>query len=274
MEKRDFSDWLIVSDVDGTLNNKKRKTPLSNLKAIERFAEEQGGNFTLASARGAQSLEPHYRNLRGVTTPAIILNGAGIYDYGKSQMLWFNCVPSSADSIVNEALNKFPFLEIGIFTADMIYLVRPRILSVVMMKLDNLTHKKCRSLDEVPKENRGKIIFFCLPWEKKKIKEFVMSRSDSDLSYTDTTSMSFDMLNATTNKGNAIRVLADMLGVPMENTGGIGDYYNDVDMFRAVGHSCCCANSPDELKGLCEYCACHCNDGAVADFISYIEKNY
>ena len=274
MGKKDFSDWLIVSDVDGTLINKKRKTPLVNLSAIKRFVKESGGNFTLASARGAESLGPHYRKLPGVKTPAIVLNGAGIYDYEKEKMLWFNPVPSCAVEIVNEAMRRFPLLEIGVFTEDMIYLVRPRILSVVMMKLDNLTHKKCSSYNDVPSADAGKIIFFCLPWQKKQIKDFVTSRSDDSLAYVDTTSMSFDMLNATTNKGNAIKVLAEILGVPMKNTCGIGDYYNDVDMFKAVGHAACCGNSPDELEELCEYRTCHCNDGAVADFIGYIEKNY
>ena len=34
-EKRDFSDWLIVSDIDGTLNTKARKLPERNRKAID-----------------------------------------------------------------------------------------------------------------------------------------------------------------------------------------------------------------------------------------------
>ena len=49
--KTDFSDWLIVSDVDGTLNTKLRMLPERNLKAITHFVEDLGGNFTLASGR-------------------------------------------------------------------------------------------------------------------------------------------------------------------------------------------------------------------------------
>ena len=45
--KTDFSDWLIVSDVDGTLNTKLRMLPERNLKAITHFVEDLGGNFTL-----------------------------------------------------------------------------------------------------------------------------------------------------------------------------------------------------------------------------------
>ena len=38
--KTDFSDWLIISDVDGTLNTKLRTLPERNLKAITHFVKD------------------------------------------------------------------------------------------------------------------------------------------------------------------------------------------------------------------------------------------
>lgn len=60
MLKKDFSDWLVVSDIDGTLNNKLRQLPKRNLEAINRFVLECGGHFTLASGRNVQSLRKHF----------------------------------------------------------------------------------------------------------------------------------------------------------------------------------------------------------------------
>ncbi len=274
MEEKSFSGWLVVSDIDGTLNNKLRKTPRVNIDAIDQFVHTLGGNFTLASARNVQSLKPHYMKLPYLKTPAIVMNGAGIYDFSKEEMLWFNPIPSSAEDVIRKAMEKFPALEIGVFTDDMIYLVRPRILSPCMMMLDSLRHKKCTSIDEVPKGKWGKVIFFCYPWLKKKIKDFVISVSDADLAYIDTGRASFDLLNKTTHKGNAVLALAEILGVPEENIGAIGDYYNDLDMLKTVRHPACCKQAPEELHKVCEFHACHCNDGAVADFLGYIEKNY
>ena len=74
MNKENYSDWLIVSDIDGTLNNKLRRTPKVNTNAINRFVHELDGNFTLASARSVPSMRPHYLNLPDVQTPAIILS--------------------------------------------------------------------------------------------------------------------------------------------------------------------------------------------------------
>lgn len=272
--KKNYSDWLIVSDIDGTLNNKKRKTPKVNTDAIRAFVHESGGKFTLASARNVQSMKPHYMNLPDVKTPAIIMNGAGIFDYEKEEMLWFNSIKDSAADIVKSAMEKFPFLEIGVFTSDMIYLVRPRILSPVMMMLDSLRHKKVKSIDEVPKGNWGKIIFFCLPHEKKKIRAYVNSCKGDEHKLIDTTSMSFDLVNRGTDKGTAVKVLAGILSVNEANVAAIGDYYNDLDMLKSVSHPACAGQAPDDIKKLCEFVACHCNDGAVADLIKYIKKTY
>ena len=55
MEKT-FENWLVVSDIDGTLNNKIRKLPKRNYDAIKKFTE-LGGNFTLAQAGFNQALK-------------------------------------------------------------------------------------------------------------------------------------------------------------------------------------------------------------------------
>ncbi len=274
MTNKNYSDWLVVSDIDGTLNNKLRRTPKVNTAAIDRFVHTLGGSFTLASARNVQSLRPHYMNLPDVKTPAVVLNGAGIYDFTREEMIWFNAIPFSCKEIVRKAMKKFPSLEVGVFTDDMIYLVSPKIMSVCMMALDSLEHRKCATIDQVPEGRWGKVIFYCLPNLKKKIKKYVLSLSGEDVAYIDTTVVSFDMVSSTTHKGNAVLALAEILGIPEKNIGAIGDYYNDLDMLKTVSHPACCKQAPEDIHKVCEFHACHCNYGAVADFLRYIEANY
>lgn len=271
--KKDLSGFLLVSDIDGTLNNKLRRTPKINTRAIERFTKQLGGTFTLASARNVQSLYRHYKNLPDVKTPAIVMNGAGIYDFTKKEMIWYNSIPLGCEKRISEALSKFSSLEVAVFTKNYTYIVRPKIASRVMMLIDSLDHKVCSSLDEVPKGEWGKVIFFCLPHQKEKIKSFLFEEKVEGARYIDTSSASFDLVNETTNKGTAVMVLAEMLGIKKENIGAIGDYFNDYDMLRTVAHPACCGQAPKELHEISEFHACHCNRGAVADFISYIENN-
>ncbi len=272
--KKDYSHFLLVSDIDGTLNNKLRRTPKINTAAVDEFVNGLKGNFTLASARSVPSMRPHYMNLPGVKTPAIILNGAGIYSYSEEKMLWFNPIKESAVSIISRAMKKFPLLETGIFTTDMIYLVRPRIMSEIMMIIDRLPCKRYKTIEEVPKGNWGKVIFFCPAHQKKKIKNFISSILGDEHSFIDTSIMSFDLVDKNTNKGYAVNVLAGMLGIEKQNIAAIGDYYNDWDMLKTVAHPACAGQAPNDIKSICEFVACHCNKGAVADLISYIKKTY
>lgn len=272
--KKDLSHFLLVSDIDGTLNNKLRKMPKVNLDAIRRFTNEEGGHFTLASARCTPSLYTHFKKLPDKSIPAIVLNGAGIYDFSKNKMIWYNSIPEGSEALIQKALDKFPSLEIAIFTSDTVYLVKPKIASRVMMLIDSLEHTCCKSLAEVPKGNWGKVIFFCTPWSKVKIKNLLLSGKNEGVRYIDTTAASFDLVNETTNKGNAVRVLAEMLDIKPENIGAIGDYFNDYDMLKTVAHPACPSQAPKEIHAICEFHASHCNNGAVADFISYIEENY
>lgn len=271
--KKDLSGFLLVSDIDGTLNNKLRFTPKKNLEAIRRFTKELGGSFTLASARNVQSLYRHYKKLPDVKTPAIVLNGAGIYDFIKNKTIWYNPIPSGCEEAIGKALEAFPLLEVIVFTDEMTYLVRPKLASRIMLMIDPLEYKKCKSLDEVPKGNWGKVIFFCMPWNKNKIRQQLEKDKKAGMRYVDTSAISFDLINESTNKGNAVSVLADMLGTDKKNIGAIGDYFNDYEMLKSVSHPACCGQAPEELKKICEFHACHCNKGAVADFISYIENN-
>ena len=50
------------------------------------------------------------------------------------------------------------------------------------------------------------------------------------------------------NKGTAIRALCSFYGIERENVMSIGDFYNDIDMFRESGISVAMANAPEDVK--------------------------
>ncbi|MFT3712568.1 MAG: HAD-IIB family hydrolase [Archangium sp.] len=52
----------------------------------------------------------------------------------------------------------------------------------------------------------------------------------------------------TTNKGTALQFLAKHSGVANEDTVVVGDWLNDVPMFRVAGRSFCMGQGPDEVK--------------------------
>ena len=65
-EKTDFSDWLVASDIDGTLNNKLRRLPKRNYERICEFVLEKKGHFTLASGRNISSMRKPFKVFRSL----------------------------------------------------------------------------------------------------------------------------------------------------------------------------------------------------------------
>lgn len=272
MEKS-YSQWLLVSDIDGTLNDKSMNLPQINRIAIERFVN-CGGTFTLCSGRNLQSLSIHYNKL-GIKTPAIFLNGAGIYDFANSEIKYFNPISSEGEKIILDIFSRYKTLQLTVFGVDTIYLAtKTCVYGYVISKLDKLNYKFCKHIYDLPKGVWGKVSFFGTRNLLKKIQAMIKDEYGNYLDCFLTSPYTLEVVNKGVNKGVAVLQLADLLGVHRNNTAAIGDYFNDVDMLKAVTHPAACGQAPTEIKALAEYVACHCNKGAVADFINYLEKNY
>ncbi len=268
---KSLSQWLIASDIDGTLNNKLRRLPERNEAAIKRFVS-LGGRFTLASGRNPQSMEKHFKRLPIDGTPAVVINGAGLYDFKKKEMIYFSSMSDEGMKLAVEAAKKFPAVDVIVVAKDIIYITGSGWFGKMFVAADNLYHKHIKNIDDVPKENWGKVIFSGIPFHISKVKKHFESMNDPDLTLMSSSVASFEILAKNTHKGTAVMKLAEILGIEPSHTGAIGDYFNDFDMLKTVGVPACCGQAPKELKEVAQFVACHCNKGAVADFLEYIES--
>ena len=269
-----YSKWLLISDIDGTLNTKSFKLPENNKIAIKEFVNN-GGNFTLCSGRNLQSLSIHYNKL-GISTPAIFLNGAGIYDFKNNEMIYQNFISSEGEKIILDVLKKHKLAQLTVFTADKILLAtRKCIYGRVISKMDKLDCELYKKISDLPRGVWGKVSFFGTKGLINKLKDVFSNDDNSKLFECFKTSpFTLEVVSKGVNKGAAVLKLAELLNIEKSNTAAIGDYYNDVEMLKRVAHPVCCGQAPDDIKKISEYVACHCNDGAVADFIDYIKTNY
>lgn len=61
-------------------------------------------------------------------------------------------------------------------------------------------------------------------------------------------------------KGNGLLALADMLGVPRENTVAVGDSKNDLDMLEKAGVSLAMGNGTEEVMAAAHRTICRCEE--------------
>lgn len=272
-KEKNLSNWLIASDIDGTINNKARKLVQRNYDAIHRFVDDFGGNFTLASGRSPDSMRKHFKRLDIADGKAIVINGAGIYDFAKEEMIWSSPLNEHCIDIVKKTVKKFPFLAFQVISDKVVYLFRPTPSARLLAINARYPIKYFYNFDKIPKEKWYKVIFTGLPVEMKAVSKYVESLSNTTENLMFSSDWSYEMVNEDTNKGKAVLKLAEMLGVKKDHTAAIGDYYNDYEMLRQVGLPACCGQAPGGMKKISKLVTCHCNNGAVADLIEYIIQN-
>ena len=271
MEKT-FENWLVVSDIDGTLKNKVRRLPQRNYDAIKEFTE-RGGNFTLASGRLKSSLERNYNRITP-NQPAVVLNGAGIYDFNLDKMIWRRTIEDKGREFVRYIAKEFDEIfksvDIGVYFDDYVYIVKSGLLSASTMYFDKAQHEYVKSIDDVPDEGWMKVIFWSNPFTINKLRSLIRKMENPDANFMSSSVLTLEMLQKDTHKGVGIMKLADMLGIEKSHVAAIGDYYNDWDMLKTVGLPACAGQAPSSIHKICKFEACHCNKGCVADLLEYI----
>lgn len=273
-EKIDLSSWLIASDIDGTINNKARQPVQRNIDLVNKFVYECGGNFTLASGRSPESMRKHFKRLGIADGKAIVLNGAGIYDFATEQMVWQSTLNEHCIDMVRKSVQKFPFLAFEVVSDKCVYLFRPTVSTRIMAINAKKDVKYFYDFEKIPKDNWYKVIFSGLPAQMKLLEKYIVSMSNTTDNLMYSSIMSYEMVNEDTNKGVAVLKLAEMLGVDKSKTAAIGDYFNDYQMLKRVALPACCGQAPEGMKKIAKFVSCHCNDGAVANLIEYIIKNH
>ena len=270
----DLSDWLLASDIDGTINNKARNLVVRNYDMIQRFINEHGGNFTLASGRSPESMRKHFKRLDIADGKAIVLNGAGIYDFAQEKMIWHSPMNEHCINLVRESVMKFPTLAFQVISDKYVYLFRPTPSARLLAINAQLPIKYFYNFDSIPKTNWYKVIFTAIPPAITEVKKFIEKNSRTTENLMLSSAWSYEIVNEDTNKGVAVLKLADILGVDHSKTAAIGDYFNDYEMLRKVALPACCGQAPKGMKKIAKFVAGHCNQGAVADLIEYIIKHH
>lgn len=267
-----FENWLVVSDIDGTLNNKLRKLPKRNYDAIKKFTE-LGGNFTLASGRLTSSLERNYNRITA-NQPAVVINGAGIYDFTKREMIWRQTISDKGQEFVRQICRDFgkifKSVDVGVYFDDYVYIVRSGLFSRATMHFDKDSYEVVKSIDDVPRNGWMKVIFWSNPIVINHLRDVIEKMPNPDANFMASSLWSMEMLQKDTHKGVGIMRLADSLGIEKSHVAAIGDYYNDWDMLKSVGLPACAGQAPEPIHKICKFEACHCNRGCVADLLEYI----
>lgn len=267
-----FDGIVLLSDIDGTLATYDRVILPKNIEAIQYFTQN-GGRFGVATGRTARSAARMISQIN-VNCPCLVVNGGGIYDPVEDKMLFSCYLDHSASRIFHKIIEKVPNIGVEINNNGVLQCVKysPRSYEHVMYELGEFTQY---TLLDIPENaNWFKALFTGTPKEIDQVE--ILCRDlvrDEDPYYVIRSEPTlFELLPKEAKKGSSLVRLANILQVPIENMYAIGDYYNDLDLLSAAGFSAAVKGAPQEVIAVTDYVTCPCEEGAVADFISFIER--
>lgn len=264
-----FSNYLLISDMDGTLFADPQTIPQNNIDAITYFTDN-GGLFSIATGRSQTSVRTYLDQLP-INCPIITTNGAQIYDFSQNKRLFFYECNENLKRAAIQTQKQFPNVSCFILCGDVMYSPVVCRYHALAESIECIKSTMIASLEQIS-QSWNKVLFFGEPEEVEAVYLFVNELNDDTFDVVMSADHITEMLPKDVNKGTALRNLCELLDLPTSNVFAIGDYYNDADMLAVAGHSAAPLNAPQDIRAKVDHVCCDHKQGAVADFIYYIES--
>jgi Cof subfamily protein (haloacid dehalogenase superfamily) len=235
----------LVADVDGTLVGEDKNVPPGVVAAI-RAARARGARFCLATGRMWEATRP-YVELTGADPPAILYNGAEVYDFAAREALSTKRLPREAVPRLLPALRRSPDVSPLVFVRGKVFAERRTPLVELYERRDRLTVEIVPAFEALLDEAPIKLLVIgrhdklaALGCEIEAAEGDAVSQVFSQSDY-------LEVLSAGVSKGVALRALARALGVPLERVVAVGDNHNDLTMLEAAGLGVAVEGAPPDV---------------------------
>nr|MBO2478002.1 hypothetical protein [Bacillota bacterium] len=261
---------LLVTDVDGTLLDRRHQLPEVNVAAI-RDLKARGGRFTLATGRIELAVR-HFVGALGLDMPMILYNGARIVDPKTGQCLWQTHLPPESVETALAILKELP-VDVNLYSEGQLYV--ESITPAVQAHLDKdkvVANEVGDLLEFFHTRCPGPVTKLLIIGEDPAFREFAQELerrlgSPMPVHLVSSDPIYLEMLPKDASKGLGLRRLCRLLDIPLEQVVAIGDAPNDIDMLEAAGLGVAVANAHPDVLAAADYVAPACDEGAVAHVI-------
>lgn len=277
MKPRDFSRFLIATDLDGTFVFRGRPVPV-NERAVAEFCEG-GGIFTIDTGR----LHPTVRSAIGepcrlINAPAVLSGGAYLYDFEVGQI-----VPQTAEYMspadTRELLalihGRFPDVLFRVSTSDyqrMERLTGPMIADAAMHDPGSVAIST--PAEAWPDDNWFKMVIRGTDEDLSRLRDEVTARFSGRLCCCFSNRRLLEILKSGVDKGGGLEKLRARF--PNRVAVGCGDYENDLPLLAAADIAACPADAYGPVRAMADVILPPCEEGimpALLDYLSARKEN-
>lgn len=275
----DFGKVIMMTDLDGTLLTDDKRILDKDMKAIERF-RKCGGLFTAATGRGyamARRVAVNQLRLDSLDMPAVLFNGAGVYDFSRDKFLWRCEVGSFARGYIREILDRYSaehsISDIGleILHEREVYVPFENETERMHLEMESVNPVYC-SIDKVPDGGWMKFLFAGTPEVLDEVEKIARCGDFPDVQWVRSQPIFFEGLPKGVDKSRGFAELIKLVGAENKFSVAAGDYLNDKTMIENADLGAAVGNAHPDVRAAADIVVCDNNSGAISEIIDYIER--
>lgn len=262
---------LIALDLDDTLLNSKTEISDENVAALQECAK-RGIYIVLCSGRPEDGIRPFIKRL-GLTGQEegryiIAINGCSIFDLQKNQQVYGQKVDPEILVRVNQLAEEKGF-KTEVYTPDTIYFEKATEWTMLDVDLCKLKGVKVEDYGNFIKKGFTKMLVPGEPAALLKLQDELKAEFGERAVIFTSKPYFLEILPPNCGKGEAIKWLANHIGIGEDTTMAFGDSMNDESMIRQCKYGVCMANGLDAIKKIADFVTEKDNNNSgVAHFLN------
>lgn len=260
---------LLVSDLDGTLLTSEHRITPRTKQIIEQY-QRLGGKFTIATGRSLMESRVYIDEL-DLQLPVILYNGAMIYFPQEDRVQIVNTLKRRIVEALFRDIQKLNMgIEFLLFSPTQIYSYYISDQKLVRLTQLGIDPTPVDSNDQI-KEEIVKMQLIGSESNVQRLHAFVKHhplRAECD--FVQSHDHYYEIIPQGVSKGNALKMVNEILQVPASNTAAIGDQCNDISMLEIVGLPATLVHAHSLVKEIAAYHVPNNDQEGVAYFIERV----
>lgn len=266
---------LIALDMDGTFLDEEKRISKENEEAVRR-AMEKGIQVVISTGRALSALPLNDLNRLGIRY-TITANGAAIHKLPEMKCLYSEGMDSDLACEIIEKMRELR-VHTSVFIDGKCYAEKGDYDRIEILDLDDVMKNYMRSsrkfvdsLTAFISENTAKVQKFTLQFYPCGDREYwnydtVYQKFVNDERVCMVTGgyYNLELSKAGVTKGSSLCILADMLGIGMDQTMACGDTENDLDILKTAAVGVAMSNATEDVKEEADFITLSNEESGVA----------
>lgn len=280
-DMKPYENYLIISDLDGTIIPHGGRISAANKAAIATFVAG-GGHFGIATGRTPEAAAGYLKDVT-ITAPSIFFNGSMLYDWQRHEILATRALhgPAGRDGKTDDAiwprfaahcLEKFPEACIEVYTAETCNIISNPENDDPRLPHEYYMYRHC-PLADVSDLARSPWLKFFVCDEPSRLK---MLEQEADAMGTSSVSNHFyseanyhEFVAQGVSKGSMLAEIRKLPAYRDTKIIALGDYLNDKTLLEQADIGIASGNAHETIKSIADLTGCRAEEDLIVWLLAH-----